>query len=282
MFRLSLLALLFTQAQDEKTYDIRFIRKPVVDRRMDFSGAMTASLKIVMSRKGEELKKIDVAAETEIAGTWIVTRMRRDESPAAATWEFTKATRTLNGKRSSLGIELETIDVAWPEGGPPTYALRSGRRLSAGDQNLFHSAVASEAEPETDLYRPKKPVRVGETWIPDVAKLGADLIGSEGDAKSAKGGFTIKSVATSDAGEIATISGSVTVDILKLNGRSLHKPLPMKITIEGTLGIGACAAKSLTTTVAVRGTTTTDLDGEPVDVDVDVAVTLKDAEQPAK
>jgi hypothetical protein len=245
------IALTFAGVQD-KTYDLRLEWKPLKGHQsaLDENGVMTLSIKA--AGMGE------VAASSEQnALSAVETIVSADgEGGSQRTWKFSTATQERDGRKIPLGFQGKTVRITHIKGSSRTFGLEDGGELSADDLTVLKKAFMGPGENEAqagkpsgaEMLAPKAPVKVGESWSPDLKTLASGLLDDDMSASldldKSKSVFTLKAVERRDGAEFGKIGGLIEFALGQLGPMKLETPLIFKIVmnadacIDGTIPDG--------------------------------------------
>jgi len=246
-FAFVLLALRPVIAEDAaKTWTLKFEWQPVVGMKIHettedkFSTSMKISAggEVVSERESEKTTSFDFVSEiTAVSG----------EDRTGVKWTFKKARVLEDGEETIYGFEGKTVIGKRDKAKKWTQEYADGAPISEDDLSALEGACGTapkedDAPSVEDMFSPKKPVKVGETWSPDVKDVAKSFgEGAEIDEKESKGTCTLKSVETRNGANIGTIVIDFNIGMLFPDPIKLEKSIPLlmkgefRACIDGTL-----------------------------------------------
>lgn len=270
------LVLSLATAQD-KTYDLKLDWKPVAGHKSDL--AESSSMKMVMKITGQP-EAMNMTEETTYAASEEVVSADADGG-SVRSWKFAKAMQSKEGPMAPLSFQGKTISVKHVKGKPREFSVAGGE-LSAEDLAALKKAfmVGDNGPGEasaSEILAPKKPVKVGESWSPDIKTLvkgmfDADMAEAVDPAKS-KVAFTLKSVETRGGVEFGKIEGVLELALGMMGPMKLETPLLLKMTmdadhcIDGKLPDGEMSLKA-----ELKGKSSAAGPNGKIDIDLDMTV----------
>ncbi|MHC4605802.1 MAG: hypothetical protein ACYTAF_02570 [Planctomycetota bacterium] len=261
------------QKKEEKTYDFTKGWVAVEGAVLDVSETKSMDMTAVVELDGAVVQKMADKTGDGHEATRTLLKVIRGHV-LKEKWEFRKAYRLVEGEEKPYVFADRTVLVEITEKGEWKYRYKDGTDVGAEELPALKEIVGkrgegAEGEEEemggAEAYRsfsPPKPLKVGESWTPDVSKMIEELFSGPGmvgiDKKASKGKFTLASVEERDGAEFGRLEGEIELHMTSMGLLKLKPPLVMKFTVEGD----AC------------------LDGKKPDSDVLVNVVLKGETKP--
>lgn len=235
---LALSAAAFAEDAD-KAWDLSLESKHAVGEKFDSVKTSTMRTTMKMSQDGKVMKE---DAKTEAGSyefTCETTAVDGGEMTGAK-WTFRKAARPVDGKEEAWGFEGKTVVGKVGDGGAWEYACEDGSALSPEELKAVKDATGkkkekSADEPEMDeCLRPGKPVKVGESWKPDLAVIAKSFGGDKMkvDAEDSKAVCTLKSVETRDGVPYGRIAVDLDLSVVAIPPIQFNEPFHFVISIE--------------------------------------------------
>jgi len=258
--------------QDDKTYDLKFDRKPAVGDKAEMTEDFSQSLKMTITAGGKTVKEESQNESRSFKGVQLVSKVA-DGQWTEASWTFAKATHVVEGKDVAYGFEGKSVKVTMKDG-VRDFATEDGAAITPEDLKGLRAAFGAKRGQGGTGWQPKKPVKIGESWTPDID----DIIKSMGDGmaidpKTAKGTMTLKSVEKREGRDFARVVGTIEMEATKLGPLDLGKPLPLVMEIDSDFCYEAGAIDgSLKMIFAAKGTSPVTSDGQEFEVTLDMKV----------
>lgn len=235
---LALSAAAFAEDAD-KAWDLSLESKPKVGEKVEVT--KKNRMKTVMKMtQGEKVLKEDAKTEAGSYEFTAETTAVDGDEETAAKWTFRKASREEGGKDVAWGFEGKTIEGKAREGGDWEFTCTDGTALTAAELKAVKDATGkkgakSEDEPDMgEVLRPGKPVKVGETWSPDIDAI-AKSFGGENlsvDAEDSKAVCTLKSVVMRDGVPYGRIAVELDLSVPGFPPVEFDEPLHFVIAME--------------------------------------------------
>lgn len=157
---------------------------------------------------------------------------------------FHTAQRLVDGGMLAYGFEGRTVAVKLVKGQPDAYSYPNGAALSEEDLEGLKGSFSGDSDSDDDNpLEPKKPIRVGDSWKPDlraVAEMFDAEMAKSADLSKSKASFTLRSVETRDGVEFGRIDGGVELALGAIGPMTLAKTIPMTMHVD----IDACIDNS--------------------------------------
>jgi hypothetical protein len=267
------LALVAAPAQD-KTYDLKLDWKPMTGYTSELTDTGSSKMVIKMTGLPDALVQ---GGETSFAAVETVISAAADGG-SVRSWKFSTATDTKDGQKVVLGFQGKTVIVKHVKGQPREFSFEGGGAIGPDDlaalKKAFNGGDPKPGDPTgAEIFAPKSPVKVGESWSPDVKAMVSTM-----DAEMANGIDFTKSTATLTLTSVETragavygkIDGVIQLVMGQMGPMKLDTPLTMKMTLhldacidgkqpDGVMGM-AMEMKGLTSAAGPAGKIDLDLD----------------------
>jgi hypothetical protein len=183
-----------------------------------------------------------------------------------------KATYIEDGKPKPLSLPGKSL-LLKVENGILLSQRDDGKALAADEADLLNRAPDSnELSP---LLETADPVKVGQSWTPQVAELLQVILGkqiSESiDLKGAKARMTLKAVEPKAGTPFARVEGTIDLSMVRLGEAKLKKPIPVKVTIEASFAADAISPDR-TWKFKLDGKGSSGVEGEEGIADIEVSL----------
>ena len=266
-----LLCLALPAAAQEKTYDLKLeapLRAGQKTKLMETSVmSMTLHTNGQLAASSEERKQFE-AIESVLQSD--------GKGNAELRQAFLKAQRLEDGKMTSYGFHGRTLLVKRVKGQADRFTYADGSSLAKVDLDALKGALFSNSGDEKGeaALQPPKPVKVGESWSPDihaVAKLFSD---DEMDVVVAgsKARFLLRSVEMRGGLEFGKIDGSIELAVKSMGPLALDTAIPITITINMDVCVdGTSEDGTLKMTMRMKGSSTTRVETTKLKIDIDMA-----------
>jgi len=231
---------LVARAEDAaRTYDIKIEQKPVVGQKTDSVKTTSMKTKMKMVQDGQVLKEEGKEENGSYEFTCEVTAVDGDEM-TGATWTFRKATHLEGGQPVAWGFEGKTVTGKLGEDGAWEFACEDESELSEEEVAGIKDATGKKKkkgkdEPDMDdVFKPKNPVKVGESWSPDLEALAKSFGGDnlKVDVEDSKATCTLKSVETRDGATCGTILVDIDLSIGSIPPMTFNEPFHFAIAFK--------------------------------------------------
>jgi len=233
------IAALPAAAQDPpKKYDLKFTEKLSPGQRLACSETGSMNMTATFFTDGKPVKKEN---STGFSCEYLMEVLKcRGHRAAEAKWTLSKATRRDKGTESPCGFAGKTLLVTWDEDGKKTIRYEQGAELTAEDletaKELHASGIKTpRGQPSGyEVFGPKEPVAVGDSWTPDIKALAAvtGKANFQFDMKSSTATAKLKSVDQRGGSEFGNVVVDLELYLTNLNGLKLDEPLMMKLGFE--------------------------------------------------
>jgi hypothetical protein len=270
-----LVALLLVAAPQDKAYDLKLNtpRKPGQKHALKEFSVMKMQMKVMGQVAGENEEKKNFEAVEEVVG-----------ADGAGTnelrWAFTKAERLEEGMMKPFGFQGKTVVVKSAKGKDTEFKYADGGALAeddlAGIKDAFDEDAGTDKDP-AKVMQPKQPVKVGESWSPDVAEMAKmfdEEMAAAVDPKKSSAKFTLVSVEKRGGAEFGKISGVVELALGSMGPMKLETAIPMKMSVELDVCIdGSAPTGVMKLKVEMKGSSTAAVEGQKIQLDLDLGVT---------
>jgi hypothetical protein len=190
-------------------------------------------------------------------------------------WTFSKAETTSEGKAVPLGFQGKTVRATKAKDEETRYAYAEGGALADGDLAALKKVFDDKGDDSASkALAPGKPVKVGESWSPEIRALAEmldkDMAGAVDVAKSSAR-FTLKAVEKRGGADFGKIEGHVELALGALGPLKLETPLVMKMSLELDVRVDGSRPDGVAKFKAVmKGASAAEADGNKVNLDVDL------------
>lgn len=251
LFRLSAacLALALSAAAEEKTYDLKALQpKAQVGQKAEYARKDTKKSTLKVKVGGKTVK--NDAEESETTFKYVAEVLEvEDRKPSKQRITFSKAMKDLGGENGpAWSFVGKALLVSRDKDGIFHCEREDGEEMSEEDIAGVLEGLDEKKEKKKDklsgedLFLPDKPVKVGESWKPDMEAMAKDFAGGdddEFDMDESHCEFTLDSVETVDGVDFARVKGHMHFVTSKMKGMELDPPLPMDFDIDATTALGA-------------------------------------------
>jgi hypothetical protein len=265
-----LLLALFTQ--DDRKFDLKFDRTPAVGEKSEMSEEFRQTFKMTITAGGKTVKEQSQDEKRTFRAVQVVGKVE-GSSWTEATWTFSKAANVVDGKESTYGFEGKTVKVTQKDG-VKEFAYEDGAEIPAADLKGLKAAFGSKKGQGGNGWQPKEPVKIGESWTPDIDDLIKSM--SDGmtiDAKTAKGTMTLKSVEKREGREFARVTGKIEMEATQLGKLDLEKRLPLVMEVDADFCPDAGVKDgTLKMTFTAKGSSPVSAEGQEFEIELDMKV----------
>jgi hypothetical protein len=245
-----------------KTYDLSMGDKPVKGYVFKHVESQSLKMKMKMVKGG----KVMLSTSEAQADSFVALRTILEVEGSDITkekMEFEKAVHTENGEKTSYAFEGKTVIASGKPGEGNSYAYEDGTALSEEESKAIDKMKGKNEQEDgpsgTDLLAPDKPVKVGESWKPDVVALAMDMLDlaseSELVKKKSSAKLTLVKVKPKDGVDIATIKGAFKLWTKRIGEVELKKAVQTRINMTGDMAVdGSIPDGSMSMTMTIKGT----------------------------
>lgn len=254
------------QAGLERSYDLSAKSRPAQGQRLaraiEISTEMKVTFQPVQGQPRENIaaQRVTLKAEETLRK---VEGGRLSESLV----KISKASKLSNGAETALSFEGQNVIVTSGAGSSSILRLEGGAALSREDEATAklvatRAGVFESGTTGTDVLLPSQPVKVGESWEPDLARAAKDLLASSKlpvgvDLQKSSARFTLMSVESRDGIEYGKIQGTVELAANKFGSNSIDPALLLKVSIEAEIALeGQAPDGTVNSTAELIGATT--------------------------
>ena len=273
-----ILALLAVPAQD-KTYDLRLEAKPVKGHKAELTEASLMKMTMKMTGLPEPMA---MGEETNFAATQEVLSTEADGS-SQLRWVFSKATQNKEGQNVALGFQGKTVLVKEAKGKAREFSYEGGGAIAEGDlpalKKAFMGGDEKPGEPSgAEMFAPKKPVKVGESWNPDIKTLAKGMFDGEMgegiDLEKSSCKFTLKAVESRSGADFGKIEGVLIVTLGQMGPMKLETPIALKMQLDLDVCIDGKAPDGLMKAKAeMKGKSSAAGPQGKIEIDIDMSMT---------
>ena len=263
-------------AQD-KTYDLKLDWKPVAGHKTEL--AETSNMKMVMKITGQP-EPMNMAEDTSLAATEEVVSADA-QGGSERTWKFSKAMQSKEGPLAPLSFQGKTVVLKHAKGKGREFSIDKAEPSAEDLATLRKAFMAGDEKPGeatgAEIFAPKKPVKVGESWSPDLKSIVKSMFDAEMaeaiDPAKSKAMFTLKSVESRGGVEFGKIEGVLELALGMMGPMKLETPLMLKMTmdadhcIDGKLPDGAMTLKA-----ELKGKSSAAGPAGKIDIDLDMTM----------
>ena len=201
------------------------------------------------------------------------------------TASFSEATQLKDGRTVPFGFERKTVRVKNPKGQPRAFSLDDGSAIGEEDlaalKKAFMGGEDKPGEPSgADIFAPKAPVRVGESWSPDLRVLVTGMFDADMsqavDLSKSRSTFTLASVEVRNGAEYGRIDGLLELALGQLGPMRLDTPIPLKMTVTGDVCVDATRPDGvLRMEVSMKGTSSVGGPAGKMPLDLDMTMSAQ-------
>jgi hypothetical protein len=268
----ALLALSLLAAAQEKTYDLKLNAPAKAGQKLHMNMSQTLQMRVEANGQpagANEEKKLFEGTEEVLASDADGNGERR--------WSFTKAERLEKGEMTPYGFMGKTVLVKKAKGEELAFTYADGSPVA--DEDLKGLKEACDAKSKGDAakaFAPGKPVKVGESWEPDINAVaemfGKDMAGGIDPAKS-KVRFTLTSVETREGAVYGRIEGTLDFSLSSMGPLKLETALPVKLAVDLDVCIDGSSQSGLMKIKGeVKGESDVDAQGQKVRIGLNLTM----------
>jgi len=232
-------------AQDQpKKYDVKLDWKAVEGHKSELAFDDSQLVRMVISTNDREIMKREDKQSRSFAAVEVIVKTK-DDKPAVSRWTFSKATQQSSDRNTPFAFQGRTVVVTKDPGRGRLFAFDNGEAVAPEDAAVLAQLWGSDNKPGElsgeEIFAPKQPVSVGETWTPDVATIARELKFGDVDVKRSSAKATLKSAETRNGVEFGKVELQFELWLTKFGPMQLEKPAVMKAAGD----IDACLDRTL-------------------------------------
>jgi hypothetical protein len=276
---LTLIVSLLAAVAQEKTYDLKLDAKPIKGQKAELADSSVMKMTMKMTGLPEPM---NMGEESSYAATQEVLSAEADGS-SVKTWTFSKASKTKEGQAAPLSFQGKTVTVKHTKGKPREFSLEGGAAIAAEDLSALRKAFMGgddkPGEPSgADMFAPKKPVKVGESWNPDIKLIAKSMFDSDMaealDLEKSSCKLTLKSVESRAGADFGKIEGLLVVTLGQFGPMKLDTPMALKLQLDLDACIdGKVPDGQLKLKAEMKGKTSSAGPNGKVDIEIDMSMT---------
>jgi hypothetical protein len=183
----------------------------------------------------------------------------------------------------ALGFQGKSVLVKQAKGKPREFSYEGGGKIAEEDlpalKKAFMGGDEKPGEPSgAEIFAPKKPVKVGESWSLDLKAVVKNMFDAEMaeavqyDKASSK--FTLKSVETRNGSDFGKIDGVLELPLGMFGPMKLDAPVVLKMVLEADACIdGKLPDHVVKIKAEMKGKTSAAGPNGKIDLDVDMTLT---------
>lgn len=267
-----------TTTTQDKTYDLKLEAKPVKGHKSEM--AETSVMKMVMKMTGLP-EPMQMGEEGNFAATEEVLSADADGN-CELKWAFTKATQNKEGQNVALGFQGKTVIVKQAKAKAREFAYEDGKKIADEDLPALKKAFMGGGDKPgeasgADIFAPKKPVKVGESWSLDIKEVVKGMFDAEMaeavqyDKATSK--FTLKSVEARNGAEFGKIDGVLELPLGAMGPMKLDAPIMLKMVLEADACIdGKLPDHVVKIKAEMKGKTAAAGPNGKIDIDLDMTM----------
>jgi hypothetical protein len=279
-------------AQDSnKTYELKLKCPPVVGHKTDMTHTESQKMSMVIKAGDQVVQAVNQAEDRSFAALEEILKVEGDK-PTLLRWKFSKAVKMAEGKETVFGFQGKTVLVKKSEGQDTEYSYEGGARLEGEDLDAVRKAFMGNEEKKgssaEEMFAPKKPVKVGESWNPPLEAITKGMFDGDMaqavDLKSSKTMFTLKSVSDRSGVLFGKIEALMDLALTQMGPLKLDTPIKMKMTGDFDVCIdGKIPDGELKLVMVMKGSTTSEgPNGVMFSIDTDMNVKTVGQKRTAK
>lgn len=265
----TLLALSSVEGAQDKAYDLKLDTPRKAGQTLRILEVQHTKMSMLVNGQpaAASEEKFHVEGQEEVVSA-------DDRGGRELRWTFTKAESLAEGKMAPLGFQGKTVLVKKAKDQETRYSYADGSALGEDDLQALKKIDKGEDDEASKALAPPKPVKVGESWSPDIRALAGTLdkdMAQAVDIAKSSAKFTLKAVEKRGGAEFGRIEGAVELALGALGPLKLETPLSMKLTFEldvcvdGALPDGEAKMKAV-----MKGASAAEADGNKVTLQVDL------------
>ncbi|HVK07741.1 MAG TPA: hypothetical protein VM597_03080, partial [Gemmataceae bacterium] len=194
--------------------------------------------KITVSAMGMDNVMPEATKSKYVFTDEILARPADARRPTKIKRTYETAERTKNGAAVDLGLAGKTVMIE-KKADKYEFAFADGSALGEAAAEVLNKEINDKSDVADEIFAPKKPVKVGETWAADLAVAAKDLEKSGLSIDVAKSKATVKltKVYDKDGAKFGSMEVKMEFIVTKASGRGQEIPMKdgSKLVIEGTM-----------------------------------------------
>lgn len=276
--KIALIVALFAVSAQDKTYDLKLEAKPVKGHKSDLTEASLMKMTMKMTGLPEPMQ---MGEENNYVATQEVVSADADGN-AELKWVFSKATQNKEGQNAPLGFQGKIVLVKQAKGKAREFSYDGGGKIADEDlpalKKAFMGGNDKPGEPSgADLFAPKKPVKIGESWTLDLKAVVKNMFDAEmADSvnfEKASSKFTLKSVESRGGADFGKIDGVLELPLGQMGPMKLDTPVILKMVFEADACIdGKLPDHVLKIKAEMKGKTSAAGPNGKIDLDLDMTM----------
>ncbi len=232
----SLLTVTLLAQEQPKKYSLKWDWKPVEGYRTEVFADLAETTKMSISADGQTLNEEVKDEATTALYTEVPIHVKEDKATESRL-SFSKATRRREGTETTLGFEGRTVAVNVDAEGRHTFTYEGGEAIAPEDLEVLSAlpdySDKKPGEPSgEEIFAPKTPVALGESWAPDIELMARAFGGGSMaiDLSQSSATATLKSVSTRDGVDFGQVELSIDLYVTKFGPVQLDKPVLMRMS----------------------------------------------------
>ena len=229
-----------TATAEEKTYDLKLDWKFSKGQTFVVREAKVQSMDLVVRQGETPVNQQNKRTNATFQYTEAILEVR-DGERAKTSLAFQKAGRMEGEKMVPYGFQGKTVIATHPADGKTTFQLQGEGTLTAEDQEALTEYFGEDGTDEgpsgEELLAPKDPVKVGESWKPQIAAMAKELEGLTIDAAKSDGKLTLEKVEVRDGREMGRVTGWLNFAVSGFGPLKVEESLSLAFQVAGWLSL---------------------------------------------
>ncbi len=237
---LLLLALPLKSQESGKAYELDLPWRPVPGHRCEVTLELSQKTRFSVRAGAKTLREEESAEALAFTAVEEILEANGREWTEAR-YTFTRATRRTPDKFVSLGFEGGTVLVTRTLGGG-SFRTEEGEPLKIDDLAAIRRLLPlgrvrrDVMDPSgRELFGPRRPVRVGDRWTPDIGSIAQQILPSDPDAIDpvlSTGTVSLRGVHPRGGSEFGAIDGRMDLRLRRMGSLRLDHPLSIRLTAD--------------------------------------------------